>query len=52
MDLGRSNFLAEVYEISTMNKYINYVIQNLKRWMKPEETDLDMMIGPGKSYII
>lgn len=50
-DLSRTEFQNEA-EIDSLLRYIDYCVDNLKTWMKPEPRDLDMMLGPGKTYIL
>lgn len=52
-DLHKSESEAFVSEIALVNKEIEYVIKNLKKWMKPISTpSLFPICWPGKSQII
>ena len=50
-DLARTEFQNEA-ELDSLMRYIDYCVDNLKNWMKPELRDLDMMLGPGRTFII
>lgn len=50
-DLSRTDFQTSG-EIDSITRYIDYSLQNLKKWMKPKPKDLDILLGPGKTYVL
>lgn len=50
-DLGKSSFEAYSNEVGFVYSTIDYIVKNLKSWMKPEKVKNDTAQIGGKSYI-
>ncbi|HSP22758.1 MAG TPA: aldehyde dehydrogenase [Planococcus sp. (in: firmicutes)] len=51
-DLGKSEFEAYATEVGFVLDSINYMIENLDSWMKPEPVKTPLHLHPAKSMII
>lgn len=50
LDLSKSSGESYVTEISLVLSELNYLIKNLKKFMKPEKTKSSLAVFPAKSY--
>ncbi|WP_028596714.1 aldehyde dehydrogenase [Paenibacillus assamensis] len=51
-DLGKSEFEAYATEVGLALNAIQYMIKNLKKWMKPEKVKTPFYMYPSSSYIM
>lgn len=50
-DLGKSEHECYLTEISLVLSELNYIIKNLKKWMKPKKVKTPLFLFKAKSYI-
>lgn len=51
-DLNRRAFIQEVFQMDPIVHEIDDVLEQLPKWMKPEQVPCPMMHGPGKCMIL
>jgi aldehyde dehydrogenase (NAD+) len=51
LDLHKPAFEAFISEIGIMYEEINYTIEHLKKWMKPQKVSTPLVLQPSTSYI-
>ena len=50
-DLGRSDFINKILEISSIVADIDHTLANLQKWMQDEPVDTPSLLAPAKCYV-
>jgi len=51
-DLGVNNIMSRMLSTNLTLDEVEMCLHNIDKWVQPEKTDVPLLVGPGKSYIV